>query len=156
MNWKLDDLPPALREQAAMKISVRTHTIKDEHPTNTERAEKSGKLAQRLLKQSSLPSPEVAQVIASCTVLSLPKPVTEYVFHPFRKWRLDLAWPDRKIGLEIDGAVYANGRHTRGAGFEGDCEKLNQAQLLGWKVLRYSTGQVRKGAYVDDLKRVLG
>lgn len=125
MNWKLDDLPVYLREQAAMKISVRTHTIKDEHPTNTERAEKSGRLAERLQPAVRQSSPEVAKVISSCTVLGLPKPVTEHVFHPFRKWRLDLAWPDRKIGLEIDGGVYAEGRHTRGAGFEGDCEKLN-------------------------------
>lgn len=83
----------------------------------------------------------------------LPAPVLEHRFHPVRKWRFDLAWPDRKIGMEIDGAVYTSGRHTRGAGFEADCEKLNEALLHGWRVFRYSTGQVRQGTPILDLKR---
>ena len=86
----------------------------------------------------------------------LPAPVPEHRFHSIRKWRFDLAWPSEMLAMEIDGAVYTGGRHTRGKGYEGDCEKLNEALLHGWRVLRYSTGQVKKGYPIADLKRALG
>jgi hypothetical protein len=41
------------------------------------------------------------------------------------------------ILIEIDGGIWAGGRHTRGAGFVGDMEKLNAAAILGYRVLRY-------------------
>lgn len=85
----------------------------------------------------------------------LPAPETEVRFHPIRKWRFDLGWPQKKVAIEVHGAVFAQGRHTRGAGFENDREKMNEAQLLGWKVLEYSTGQVRDGVPILDLKRAL-
>lgn len=83
----------------------------------------------------------------------LPEPEIEVRFHPIRKWRFDLGWPDEKIAIEIHGAVYAGGRHTRGKGFENDREKMNEAQLQGWKVFEYSTGQVKQGIPIVDLKR---
>ncbi len=61
----------------------------------------------------------------------------EYKFHPKRKWRFDFADPANKVAVEIDGGVFAGGRHTRGAGFRADCEKINAAAVLGWRVLRY-------------------
>lgn len=85
----------------------------------------------------------------------IPAPVLEHRFHGIRKWRFDAAWPAQKVGLEVHGAVYANGHHTRGKGFEDDREKMNEAQLLGWTVLEYSTGQVRDGTPILDLKRAL-
>lgn len=85
----------------------------------------------------------------------LPMPSAEIRFHPIRKWRFDLAWETQKVGLEIHGAVYAQGHHTRGKGFEDDREKMNEAQLCGWKVLEYSTGQVKQGVPILDLKRAL-
>ncbi|MGL4930900.1 MAG: hypothetical protein ACRC4H_12435, partial [Plesiomonas sp.] len=60
-------------------------------------------------------------------LVGLPKPVSEYVFHPTRKWRLDFAWPEYRLALEIHGGVYSGGRHTRGAGFTEDREKMNEA-----------------------------
>lgn len=86
----------------------------------------------------------------------LPEPELEVKFHPTRKWRFDLGWKDRKIAIEIHGAVYQRGRHTRGKGFENDREKMNEAQLLGWRVFEYSTGQVRDGVPILDLKRAFG
>lgn len=83
----------------------------------------------------------------------LPAPTLEHRFHSIRKWRFDLAWPERKVAVEVDGGIWMQGRHTRGAGYERDVEKLNEAQLMGWKVLRYSTGQVKQGIPILDLKR---
>ena len=84
----------------------------------------------------------------------LPKPVPELHFHPTRRWRFDWAWPDQKLALEVDGAVYSRGRHTRGKGFENDMEKLNEALLLGWRVLRVSTGMVADGRALGFVERI--
>lgn len=79
-------------------------------------------------------------------------PETEFRFHPERKWRFDFAWPEQKVAVEVDGGVFSGGRHTRGMGFIRDCEKLNMACEMGWKVLRYQPGkldyqQVRRVLY---------
>ncbi len=92
-----------------------------------------------------------------CEAAGLPVPVAELRFHPSRRWRFDWAWPNiyPPLAVEIDGAVYAGGRHVRGSGFEQDMEKLNEAQLLGWRVLRFSTGMVRDGRALGVMERAL-
>lgn len=69
------------------------------------------------------------------SLIGLPNPDKEVLFHPTRKWRLDYAWPALKIGLEIHGGNHSNGRHVRGAGFAEDRAKMNEAQLCGWLIL---------------------
>lgn len=56
---------------------------------------------------------------------------------PLRKWRFDAAiWRGQeKVALEVDGGVWTQGRHTRGAGWLKDAEKINTAAVLGWRVL---------------------
>lgn len=86
--------------------------------------------------------------------LGLPEPVREHRFHPVRRWRFDFAWPDRKIAVEVDGGTWSGGRHSRGAGYEKDAEKLNTATLDGWRVLRVTSAMVKDGraiAVVDDM-----
>lgn len=65
-----------------------------------------------------------------------PELTPEYQFHPERKWRFDWAIPGVKVGIEVEGAVFANGRHTRGKGFIEDAIKYNTAAALGWTVFR--------------------
>ncbi|NIP25770.1 MAG: hypothetical protein GWN94_02580, partial [Phycisphaerae bacterium] len=52
-----------------------------------------------------------------------------------KDWRFDFAYKTERVAVEVEGGVYTQGRHTRGEGFEEDCEKYNQATLLGWRVL---------------------
>lgn len=78
--------------------------------------------------------------------------VQELKFHPTRRWRFDYAHPDLKIAIEIEGAVWTRGRHTRGAGYLADCEKYNTAQIMGYRVLRYATSQMAE--MVDDVKKL--
>lgn len=77
--------------------------------------------------------------------LGLPEPEREHRFAPPRKFRFDFAWPEIKVAIEIDGGQWVGGRHTRGAGFLRDCEKLNLAALAGWTVLRFSGASVKSG-----------
>ncbi len=65
------------------------------------------------------------------------QPVAEYRFAPPRRWRFDWGWPDLKIAAEQEGAVWAQGRHTRGSGFIKDMEKYNHAAKLGYLVFRF-------------------
>lgn len=85
--------------------------------------------------------------------LGLPKPEREYRFCPDRRWRLDFAWPDRKLAVEVEGAVWASGRHTRGSGYVGDLEKYNRAAVDGWTVLRFTTEDVRDDTAVTEIAR---
>lgn len=65
--------------------------------------------------------------------------VREHRFHPVRKWRFDFAWPSQRVGVEIDG----RGRHQTVAGVRADCEKMNEAIRLGWRVLRFPASDKR-------------
>lgn len=73
---------------------------------------------------------------ALCRGFGIPAPVTEHRFHPTRKWRFDYAWVEQKVALEVEGAVWTGGRHTRGSGYVKDLEKYSEAAILGWCVIR--------------------
>ena len=66
----------------------------------------------------------------------------EHRFHPTRRWRFDFSDLSTKIAIECEGGTWAKGRHTRGKGFEGDCEKYNQATRLGWQVYRFTRDMI--------------
>lgn len=72
-----------------------------------------------------------------------------------RMWRFDFAWPDRMLACEVEGGTWAGGRHTRGAGFQADCDKLNAAVLLGWRVLRVTGQDVGDGTAIELIERAL-
>jgi hypothetical protein len=80
----------------------------------------------------------------------------EHRFHPTRRWRFDAAFPEKRIGIEIDGGAFIGGRHTRGVGFKNDCEKLNNAALLGWRIFRFLPEQLKSGECYDTLAQALG
>ena len=75
--------------------------------------------------------------------LELPEPVREYRFDPVRKWRLDLAWPDVLVAVEIHGGNWKRGAHVRPVRFAKDREKMNAAQLAGWIVLEFPSEVLR-------------
>lgn len=69
----------------------------------------------------------------------------EHKFHPTRKWRFDWADIPNKVAFEIEGGIWIRGRHSRGAGYQGDLDKYNQAIVLGWTCFRFSTEDVLTG-----------
>lgn len=97
----------------------------------------------------------VEALCAQIQAARLPKPQTELRFHPTRKWRLDLAWPDIFVGVEIHGGIWTEGRHTRGAGFQADREKMNEAALLEWLVLEVTDKHIRSGQALEWIERAL-
>jgi len=87
--------------------------------------------------------------------LGLEEPIAEFRFHETRMWRFDFAWVDKRLAVEVEGGVYSGGRHTRGKGFEGDCEKYAEAALDGWTVLRFSTKQVLNCMAIKYIQQAL-
>lgn len=61
---------------------------------------------------------------------------------PSARMALGFLWPEERVIVEVEGGQWAQGRHQRGGGMEGDCEKYNEASLMGFMVLRFTTGQV--------------
>lgn len=88
-------------------------------------------------------------------IAGLPPFQREHKFHPGRQWRLDFAWPEFLIALEIEGGIWVKGRHIRPAGFEKDCEKYNAAATLGWTVLRATGAMVKDGRAILAVMRAL-
>ncbi len=81
--------------------------------------------------------------------------VSEYKFHPTRKWRFDWANPEIMIAAECEGGVYSGGRHTRGKGYTNDCIKYNHAVALGWDVYRFPTELIKSGEAINFILQVL-
>lgn len=115
------------------------------HPGHHQRGARNGDAA------GVAPGP-LTPLVNLCRLAGLPVPVTEFRFHPTRKWRADYAFvnTEPKVLVEIDGGAWTQGRHTRGAGFIEDQRKLNAATLLGFTVLRYTPD--RLGECINDLR----
>jgi len=71
-----------------------------------------------------------------------PLPAREVYFHADRKWRLDFAWPQYKLAVEIQGGQWRHsGRsaHVGGHALQRDCEKHNALIDAGWSVYTFTT-----------------
>ena len=67
--------------------------------------------------------------------------VNEFQFIQERKFRFDIAIPERKIAIEYEGLTTKNNKksgHTTNVGYSQDCEKYNYAVCNGWKLLRFT------------------
>jgi very-short-patch-repair endonuclease len=85
----------------------------------------------------------------------LPEPVRQ---HPVaagggRVLRIDLAYPEAKLGIEADGRRWHSGR----ADFQPDRDRGNLLAARGWTVLRLTWDDVRQRGdrVVDDIRPVL-
>lgn len=83
------------------------------------------------------------------------KPEVEYVFAPPRRWRFDFAWPAEKVAAEVEGGLFSQGRHTRGAGFSDDIEKYNAAAMAGWLLIRCTPEMVKSGEAVQLIEAAI-
>lgn len=74
-----------------------------------------------------------------------------------RKWEADYAYPEYGLLIEIDGGVWrrGGGAHSHPTQILRDMEKGNDAALLRYHVLRFTTDQVANGEAIAYLQRVL-
>lgn len=95
-----------------------------------------------------------ALLLEQITAAGIEQPVTEHKFHPKRRWRFDLCWPNDLLAVEVEGGTWINGRHNRGSGFEKDAEKYAEAMCLGWTVLRVTGSQICTGKAIKWIKTI--
>ena len=81
--------------------------------------------------------------------------VREYRYLPKRRCRADFAHPMKRILVEVEGGAWSAGRHTRGRGFEDDCEKQNAAMLLGWRIFRGTTAMAVDGRLAQVVEEAM-
>lgn len=84
----------------------------------------------------------------------LPAPVRQYrVWVDGAERRIDLAYPESMLALEYDGTD----AHTRVDSFVEDRRRQNGLMLLGWKVLRFTHGDLRDHPHrvVREVRRSL-
>lgn len=60
---------------------------------------------------------------------------------PGRKYRLDIALPAARLAIEVDGWEW-HGKHK--GDFTRDRERQNLLTLHGWRILRFTAGQIRR------------
>ena len=85
----------------------------------------------------------------------LPAPVFELRFHSVRRWRFDLAFPDQKVALEVQGGIFTGGRHNRGAAMLKEWVKLNTAAAMGWRLLYCQPKDLCMSQTVDIIREAL-
>jgi very-short-patch-repair endonuclease len=74
--------------------------------------------------------------------------------HPVLGYRVDCAWPDRRLIVELDGRA----AHATASRFDGDRMRDRELALAGWTVIRVTNRMLRSGreALARDLGLLLG
>jgi very-short-patch-repair endonuclease len=90
-------------------------------------------------------------------ILRILEPIRQYRFSDKRRFLLDFAYPQLKLGIEIQGGTWMSNRsgHTSGAGVKRDCEKSNLAVTEGWDILYFTSDMVRDFSFEPVLRDVL-
>jgi very-short-patch-repair endonuclease len=106
--------------------------------------------------------PEVARgLVTQLATLGLPGVQREFLLHPDRKFRYDVALPNARIVIDIDGGAWlhtkgkTNHGHGQGRGFERDRLKDALAVVLGFTVLRFTPDQVKAGIAAPIVRQVV-
>lgn len=79
-------------------------------------------------------------------------PVPEFKVTDDRDWRFDWAQPDIKLAFECDGGKRTGG-HRRGDAIDAENEKINTANMLGWRVLKFTNDYVWDGRALAFMRK---
>ena len=66
-----------------------------------------------------------------------------------KRYRLDFAHLESKVGVEIQGGVYNRGRHVTGSGYERDCKKYNLAYTSEWTIFLLTNSMAKDSAWLS-------
>lgn len=79
-------------------------------------------------------------------------PVAEFKVTDDRDFRFDWAQPEIKLAWEVDGGKWTGG-HRRGAMIDEENDKINAAQMLGWRVLKFTNDYVWDGRALAFMRK---
>lgn len=83
----------------------------------------------------------------------LPEPVRQYpVLNPKtgRNWKLDFAWPQEKLCVEIQGGSWIRGGHNTAQGQHSDYERHNALTRMGWRIFYFNSIAMKHPADVVE------
>lgn len=144
----ISDISPRARAQVLAQLRETPHprTLQLAEAPDPWRTEKRRK-AKR--------GPSLAVVAAHFTAHGIAAPVAELRFDAVRRWRFDYAWPAERVALEVQGAIFTQGRHTRGAQLLAEWDKLNAAAAQGWRVLFCQPADLLKASTARSVRAAL-
>jgi hypothetical protein len=87
--------------------------------------------------------------------VGLPEPVFEHKHIPGRLFRLDLAWPAEKVGIEVQGGLWIKAAHSTSTGIKRDMEKRNLGLCEGWRVVECEPKDLCTMEVADMVRRCM-
>ena len=145
-------------EQALQELIRRSH-VRIVRPMGAahEQAQRPPKLKRAAVKKKPVTPNYVETLLGQMAKEGLPEPQREYAFAKDigRNWRIDLALPQQKLAIEVEGMV-----HRTRERFMADMEKYNELTMRGWKLLRIYTRWIydkgrEQDTGIDLVRRVL-
>jgi hypothetical protein len=112
-------------------------------------------IADRVKKGIKSSQRDAVEFLTICERAGLPRPELEFVFHPTRKWRFDLAFVRAKIAVEIQGGVFIRGRHNAPVSFIKEQEKMNSAAVIGWRIIYRTPSNFLSFETADLVRRAM-
>lgn len=142
VNIKLSDLSPALRQQVIEKMG------------DTKLMTKKLTARKKNTHKESCPQYVLTQALQNRW------PEIQAEFEPHidgRKFSIDLAFPDVKLAIEVDGWQY-HGKYK--SGFQKDRQRQNLLTIHGWRILRFFYKEIMneesRGEIIKIVERALG
>ncbi|HXY43642.1 MAG TPA: hypothetical protein VEH29_05615 [Acidimicrobiales bacterium] len=97
-----------------------------------------------------------AELIGLLVAAGVERPVSQFAVRHDGRFlgRVDLAWPARRVALELDGYRYHSDVRT----FVSDRERGNRIVASGWVLLRTTPASLRQApaSVISDVKAALG
>lgn len=107
------------------------------------------------LKHPEALSDHEAHLLRDLRAVGLPRPARQFAAIPGRRWRWDIAYPEARLLIEVDGGGHTYGRHSRAEGMDGDAEKQSTAVAAGWRCMRFTPKLIATGRAVELIETAL-
>lgn len=93
-------------------------------------------------------SPQESRLRLILVTGGLPRPVAQHEVCDGRRFvaRLDLAYPQARLGIEYDGAL-----HRSPAAQRNDARRLNDLRACGWTTLRFTAADLARPRHVEAI-----
>lgn len=101
------------------------------------------------------------QLTEAATTANIPPAEAEYKLPGLGRYRIDVAIPDLRLAIEVEGGIWmstASGRskgHAHPKRFLSDMKKYNLISRERWFLLRYTPEQVQSGDALFDIIMII-
>lgn len=94
-------------------------------------------------------------VVLPLAMAGYPRPTTQAMLIPGRKFRFDFCYAEARLAVEIQGQIWRMGGHTSGRGVTRDAEKYNALTCIGWRLLIITPEMISSGEAYEWTERAL-